>query len=60
MPYNWDKRFLNLATEVASWSKDPSTQAGAVIVGPDKRIISVGFNGFPMGMPDTSALYEDR
>ena len=43
---------MDLARLVASWSKDPSTQVGAVIVDPDKRIISTGFNGFPRGVAD--------
>jgi deoxycytidylate deaminase len=45
----WDLRFLELAKLVASWSKDPSTQTGAVFVGRDNGIISVGYNGFPQG-----------
>lgn len=56
----WDKRFLDLAALVASWSRDPSTKTGAVIVGPDKRVISVGFNGFPQGMPDHEEWYANR
>lgn len=48
----WDARFLDLATLVAGWSKDPSTQVGAVIVDTDKRIVSAGFNGFPRGVED--------
>lgn len=56
----WDKRFLDLASLVASWSKDPSTQSGAVIVGQERNVLSVGFNGFPQGMPDNEALYLDR
>jgi dCMP deaminase len=56
----WHFRFLNLAREVATWSKDPSTQVGAVIVSPDKRIVSVGFNGFPRGMIDDPKILEDR
>jgi len=31
----WDKKFLDLCGTVEKWSKDPSTQVGAVIVGPD-------------------------
>jgi dCMP deaminase len=57
---NWDYRFLELALVVSSWSKDPSTKTGAVIVGPDRGVVSVGFNGFPAGMPDSPELYEDR
>lgn len=56
----WDRRFLQLAEHVAGWSKDPSSQVGAVIVRPDKSIASLGFNGFPRGMSDAPELYEDR
>jgi dCMP deaminase len=56
----WDPYFLGMATYVARKSKDPSTQVGAVIVRPDKTVASVGFNGFPRGMNDDAALYENR
>lgn len=56
----WDRRFLELAEHIASWSKDPSTQTGAVIVAPDRRIVSVGFNGLPRGVRDTTARLYDR
>ena len=55
----WDKRFLTLAEHIASWSKDPSTKCGAVIVS-GKKIISVGYNGFPAGCKDDNALYQNR
>ena len=56
----WDKRFTDLAMHVAGWSKDPSTQVGAVIVGPDKEVLSVGYNGFPRGMNDSEERLNDR
>lgn len=56
----WDLRFLELAKQVSTWSKDPSTKCGAVIVRPDRTIASVGYNGFPKGMPDDKELYENR
>jgi dCMP deaminase len=56
----WDGRFLELARLVSSWSKDPSTKAGAVIVRPDRSIASVGFNGFARSMSDADELYADR
>lgn len=56
----WDLRFLSLAREVASWSKDPSTKVGCVIVDPENRVKGVGFNGFPRGMCDHKELYDDR
>lgn len=48
----WDERFLAMAHLVASWSKDTSTQVGAVIVDDKNRVVSVGFNGFPRGVQD--------
>lgn len=56
----WDNRFLNLAKEVASWSKDPSTKVGAVIVRVDNTIASVGYNGFPSIMPDNPEWLNNR
>lgn len=56
----WDFRYLRLAREIATWSKDGSTKCGAVIVRPDKTICSLGYNGFPRQMPDEEGLYEDR
>ena len=57
---DWHLRFLKLARLVSTWSKDPSTKTGAVIVRPDKTIVSLGFNGFPQSMPDDLALYNNR
>lgn len=56
----WDDRFIRLAKEVATWSKDPSTQVGAVVTRPDNTIASVGFNGFPRGISDDPSLYADK
>ncbi len=50
---DWNRRFLSLAEHIAQWSKDPSTQVGAVIVDPCRRIISTGYNGLPQGVDDT-------
>lgn len=47
----WHERFLQLAQHVAGWSKDPSTQVGAVIA-EGKHVVSLGFNGFPPSVPD--------
>ena len=52
-------RFLEMAKMVGSWSKDPSTQVGAVIVDDDRRVISLGYNGFPKGGADNQRL-DDR
>jgi dCMP deaminase len=55
----WDERFLKLAELVATWSKDPSTQVGAVIGDNQNRIVSTGFNGFPRGILDDSEVTRD-
>ena len=52
MSAKWDLRFLDLASHISNWSKDPSTQVGCVIVGADREIRSTGFNGFPRGIDD--------
>lgn len=56
----WDKRFLALANLVSTWSKDPSTGVGAVIVDPRNRVVSLGFNGFPHGVDDTYSTREQK
>lgn len=56
----WDLRFLELAKLVSTWSKDPSTKVGAVITRPDRSIVSVGFNGFPMKCGDNPDTYNNR
>ena len=53
---NWDYRFLDMAKLISSWSKDPSTKVGAVIVDDDRRILSLGYNGFPIGISDNKRL----
>jgi dCMP deaminase len=60
MNEKWDRRFLEMAKLVSTWSKDPSTKTGAVIVRPDKTIVSVGFNGFPKAMRDNLDWYANR
>lgn len=56
----WDRRFMDLAMHVADWSKDPSTRVGSVIVAPDRRIVSLGYNGFPRGVTDSDERLNDR
>jgi dCMP deaminase len=52
---------LKLANEIAQRSKDPSTKVGAVIWDPkDKRVISLGYNGFPDNVPDTEEVWNNR
>ena len=56
----WNLRYFSLALEVATWSKDPNKQVGAVCVSPDKRSMVTGYNGFPVGIEDTDRLLNDR
>lgn len=49
----WDERYVRLSEEVASWSRDPSTKVGAVIVDGHGRPVSFGYNGFPRGADDS-------
>jgi len=55
----WDKRFLNLAKEISTWSKDPSTQVGAIAV-KDRKVLAQGYNGFPKNMKDLEDRYNNR
>ncbi|MDD2297347.1 MAG: dCMP deaminase family protein [Sphaerochaetaceae bacterium] len=48
----WDEYFMGVALLSAQRSKDPHTQVGACIVNPDKKIVGVGYNGFPFGCND--------
>ncbi len=58
---HWPIRYLEMACgDVASWSKDPSTGCGCVIVNDKKRLKSLGFNGFPEGVEDRPEWYADR
>jgi dCMP deaminase len=60
MTEKWHKRYMDLAREVSTWSKDPSTNCGAVFVGEDGQVLSQGYNGFPRHMHDGEELYNDR
>lgn len=55
----WDTRFLSLAAHISAWSKDPSSQVGAVIAD-GNRIVSLGYNGFAAGVADTTERLTDR
>lgn len=54
--FDWDSRFMRIAIEVSTWSKDPDTKVGSVIVSEDGRKISWGYNGFPRGIADDARL----
>nr|CCA14465.1 RAC family serine/threonineprotein kinase putative [Albugo laibachii Nc14] len=49
---NWNDYFMSVAFLSAMRSKDPSTQVGACIVNREKKIVGIGYNGFPNGCDD--------
>ena len=57
---DWHERYFNLAREVSTWSKDPSSKIGCVYVGNKGQILSTGYNGFPRGIKDTAERLADR
>lgn len=56
----WDNFFLTLANHAASASKDPSTKVGCVLVDDRRRVVGLGYNGFPRGVEDTPERLNDR
>jgi len=47
----WDQRYMEMAKLVSTWSKDPNTKVGCVVVGPKSEIVH-GYNGMPRGVND--------
>ena len=56
----WDDRYLSLAQQVSTWSKDPSTKVGCVIIDDYGRPVSFGYNGFAKGVDDSESRLLDR
>ena len=48
---NWDEYFLGIAAAVAQRADCERRQVGAVVIGPDHRIVGTGYNGAPAGQP---------
>lgn len=55
---NWDEYFMGIALLSAERSKDPNSQVGACIVNQDNKILSIGYNGFPVGCSDDEIPWE--
>ncbi len=55
---NWDDYFMGVSLLSALRSKDPNTQVGACIVNAKKRIVGIGYNGFPYGCSDDEFPWE--
>lgn len=54
----WDEYFMGIAVLSAERSKDNSTQVGACIVNKENKIVSVGYNGMPIGCCDDDMPWE--
>ena len=56
----WDEYFMGLALLSAERSKDPNSQVGACIVNSENKIVSVGYNGAPIGYDDDKDMTWER
>lgn len=56
----WDMRFCELARYISGWSKDPNAKVGAVVFSKKGGNISIGYNGFPMGVEDSAERLTDK
>lgn len=55
---SWDEYFMGIALLSACRSKDNNTQVGACIVTGDNKILSLGYNGMPIGCDDDFMPWE--
>lgn len=55
---SWDEYFMGIAMLSAERSKDPNTSVGSVIVSEDNKILSLGYNGMPIGCSDDEFPWE--
>ena len=55
---SWDECFMRMARTIAERSKDPSTQAGAVIADQSNIVVGLGYNGFPRGVDNDTFPWE--
>lgn len=57
---HWHDRYLELAQHISKWSKDPSKQIGAIVIGSAGQVLAQGYNGFPRGIADHKSDYANR
>lgn len=55
---NWDDYFMSLASVIKTRSKDPNTQVGCVIVGPNNEIRTTGYNALPFNVLNKPERFE--
>lgn len=56
----WHKRFLSLAHEVSTWSRDPSTKVGSIIADADNNPLTLACNGFPRKIIDSKKRFNNK
>ena len=56
---SWDELFMRMVYLISTKSRDPRTKIGAVLVR-DKRVVSMGYNGFPGGVKDLPDRYNNK
>ncbi|MBU1148542.1 dCMP deaminase family protein [Patescibacteria group bacterium] len=57
---SWDECFMQMAKVISERSKDPSTQAGAVLVDDQNVVVGLGYNGFPRGIDNDDLPWERK
>lgn len=55
---SWDECFMRMAHVIADRSKDPSTQAGAVVADAQNVVVGLGYNGWPRGIAAEALPWE--
>ncbi len=55
---SWDEYFMGVAMLSGMRSKDPNTQVGCCIVSQENKILSMGYNGLPIGCSDDEFPWE--
>lgn len=56
----WHDRWFQLVDLASTWSYDPSTKVGAVIIPKNCDVPIIGWNGFPRGVKDSTERYDNR
>ncbi len=56
----WNDRFLEMAYQVSTWSKDTSCKVGCVIADSENKVVSCGYNGFPKFLEDKESVLNDK
>ncbi|MEA1909546.1 MAG: dCMP deaminase family protein [Patescibacteria group bacterium] len=57
---SWDEYFMGITLLSRLRSKDPATQTGACVVDKNNKIISIGYNGAPIGLSDEDMPWKVR